>query len=198
MIQGLLFLFIFTCSISFAQTCDTIDGLIVNCIDINGNKQGYWKIQDNIIDQKIYSGLGSKEGCRSTENFHYEIKADGNYLNNNKNGLWNYYKKNDHIVVIEKTVIYKENGSTIENNLIDHTELEYNNDSSRIRGYIIHYNDTFNIENSNKKGIFKHSRLDIAISFDCPNFDQFHIEYLRLIFGYYDNYIRIEKLNKIK
>ncbi len=65
---GILTIFLLTLSLTaLGQTCDTINGKVINCIDTNRLKQGYWELARKKVIVSGYSGLGGKEGCRYFE-----------------------------------------------------------------------------------------------------------------------------------
>src|SRR5690606_27848532 len=103
----------FSCS-SLAQNCTIIDGLAVNCLDQHNRKQGYWKeIQKELIST-VHSGYGSVDGCQRKDVFNFYLLADGNFLNDKKTGVWNYYvlwtKLEDKFKIVEKEIHYLPTG----------------------------------------------------------------------------------------
>jgi len=186
--------FLLTSFISFGQTCDTIDGKIFNCIDINGHRQGLWKEQKKILEYSSHSGLGSKEGCRYSEKFRHETLGEGYYSDNKKIGTWKYYGGNGHLAYVEKEVTLNKGGTITEKNFIDSSVFEFSKDSSIIKGYILHKGDTLNVAYSNGKGTFKFDNDKVILDFDCPDFNKFDCELLRLKYGIYDREINLTKL----
>jgi hypothetical protein len=190
-----IILFLLTSFTSFGQTCDTIEGKVFNCTDINGHKQGLWKEQRKILESTSYSGYGSKEGCRYSEKFRYKTLAEGLYSDNKKTGTWKYYEHNSNSTYVEREFTFNNNGTITEKNFIDNSVIEFSNDSTIIKGYIYHNGDTIDLAYSNKSGSFKLDKEKVILAFDCPDFNKFDYELLRLKCGMFDRKIRLMKLN---
>ena len=65
----LIILFLFTSLFSLGQTCDTIDGQKVNCIDSIGLKQGYWKVRKQVLLYSSDSDFGPGTGHKDVYKF---------------------------------------------------------------------------------------------------------------------------------
>lgn len=187
-----IFSLVLLCNFSFSQKCDTLEGLLYNCTDSNGLKHGFWKEQKKIIYGSSHSGLGGKEGCIYTENFYLKTLAEGLYFENKKVGKWTLYSENNSSI-IEKEVIFEKTGNIIENNLIDHSQIIYNNDSSKITGYVLSYQDTINIFYNNKECSLKLNNNYEILNFKCDNFEKLQMELSFIKFGCYNKQIREAK-----
>ncbi|MBL4752963.1 MAG: hypothetical protein JKY52_05085, partial [Flavobacteriales bacterium] len=106
------------CLLTLGQTCDTINGHAINCVDSNGLRQGEWEQRKKIVLLSWYNGYGSENGCKYGEKAKYVTLAKGNYKNNKKTGTWKYCLDGDRDVIqIEKLITYYDNGTTEEQNL---------------------------------------------------------------------------------
>ncbi len=83
-------------SYSIGQSCDTISGHILNCIDDQGWKQGYWETRE--VDERITCILLSVDTPENERQRTYfdasVILSSGSYVNNLKHGYWKTYFKN--------------------------------------------------------------------------------------------------------
>jgi hypothetical protein len=178
---------------SYGQICDTVEGKFFNCFDINGRRQGFWKVQEKIIDHSSYSGLGTKGGCRYYEEFHFETLSEGFYNDDIKVGTWKYYNNEWNSYFLEKEINYNKGGTFTVKNLIDSSTIEYSNDSSIIEGFVLHKGDTINIAFSSEICSFKLYKHQAILAFDCSDLDKFEYELLRLKYGLYDRKINVIK-----
>lgn len=188
-------LFLLTSLASYGQTCDTIDGQQINCIDSNGQKQGFWKERKKILLYSSYSGLGSKEGCQYKEVYRYLPGAEGQYKDNKKTGTWKFYGDNEHLISVEKEITFGENGTVKEENFRDSSVIEFNKDTSVVTGYIYYNGDTINLKCIDKKCTFKLNPNREISTFEITDFNKFDYELLRLKFGMYDRKIKEIKTN---
>jgi hypothetical protein len=87
-----------------AQVCDTIiDGEPMNCIDVNGMKQGTWVTFDNKLRYCF-----DEEGTNS-------ISSVGEYEDDEKIGSWRYFNGPKYNSGITKEIIYHKSDSIEEN-----------------------------------------------------------------------------------
>lgn len=96
--------FLFQSLFLTAQVCDTIvDGEPMNCIDLNGLKQGTWVTYENKL-RYCYDSLGINS-----------LSSIGNYKDNKKIGSWRYFIGPKYNSGITKEVIYHTSDSIEEN-----------------------------------------------------------------------------------
>jgi hypothetical protein len=186
----LLFL---TSIISYGQSCDTINGKVVNCIDSNGLKQGFW--ENGLYTFQGQYGFSEQGFCQGeTLRTRVMVVASGSYRNNKKVGVWQYFANHGHGSITEMQITYHENGATTEYNYIENYELDISSDSTSVSGRIYYMRDTINISCYNNKGLFKLYPDKVICVFDCPDFDTFDYEFSRLKYGKYDQEIKLAKL----
>lgn len=170
----------------FSQSCDTLNGKLVNCFDSLNLKQGYWEILNPKSLVTISNCFGSNEESRVTPKYH--LQSAGRYEDNVKIGLWKYYSGLNNRLC--KKIIYKADGSIGLNNLTDNYILNINPDSTVINGQFYSLSDTIYIKckktdcsfNLKKNTEFKH--------FKFYNFDNLEFELLRLKSGVYNRAIK--------
>ena len=191
--------FLVTSISSFGQTCDTIKGRVINCIDSNGLKQGLW--EDGVYDWRQQENYGPVSGfCKTAPLVRTKIgvTATGSYRDNKKIGTWKHFG-GSHLGAVERELTYNDNGTITEKNFIYSSVIEYSNDSTLITGFIYHRGDTINVFCSNKKGTFKLDNDKVLLTFDCRDFFNFDFELSRLAYGVYDREIKLIKIsNKTK
>lgn len=188
---GILTILLLTLSLTaIGQTCDTINGKVINCIDTSGLKQGYWEITRKKIIVSGYSGLGSKEGCRYFEKADFIPVAKGHYKDGKKIGTWDYYSDNDHLISVDKQITYYSNGNQKIENGTEQYSIEINKDTSEVTGQFFHDFDTIQINCKNQLCVLTLTNKTELITF--PFSDIYGIEYelLRLRMGIYDREIR--------
>jgi hypothetical protein len=90
-----IFLVLFS-SYSIGQSCDTIADQILNCIDDQGWKQGYWETRE--VDERITCillSVDTPENERQRTYFDASVMvSSGSYVNNLKHGYWKTYFNN--------------------------------------------------------------------------------------------------------
>ncbi|MBL4586780.1 MAG: hypothetical protein JKX84_06980 [Flavobacteriales bacterium] len=195
--RQLLTLFFLTISVvSFGQICDTINGEILNCVDANGLKQGYWEMTWKRVTMSWHGGYGTAEGCQYGEIATYLPLENGNYRDNKKIGKWTYYDDEKYwgSPYIENEITYDENGSIKVDQLKQQRYLlNINMDTSFVRGYFLHqldsiaimcHFDTCHFTLSNHNELTKFSFDSIAVLED---------QLYRLQIGLYDREIKIKK-----
>jgi hypothetical protein len=115
-----------------AQHCDTVDGRLINCIDVAGLKQGVW-------EEAIYGWVPGEpiqhtSYCSYVPSIRKRIGASmvGFYKNGIKAGTWDYYDDAYYYRAgnAYKRVTYMEDGSTLEDNNKLGYELWLNKDST--------------------------------------------------------------------
>ena len=178
---------------ALGQVCDTINGKIINCIDSLGHKQGNWEIYKKKIIESSYNGLGSKKGCHYSEKIELIPIAKGNFKDNKKIGTWDYYHKKDHSIFIEKQITYKPDGSIVEENLLENFLLEFNSDSSIVKGYYYVNQDSIFINCLNNKCILSLSDGSELNSFPFEDYPNLEYELYKIPVGFYEREIKILK-----
>jgi hypothetical protein len=174
--------------ISFGQSCDTINGRVINCIDSNGIRQGQWEIRRKILLVSGYNGLGSKQGCRYFEKSNFVTRSKGAYLGGKKIDTWVYYHDwGMDNGKIEKRITYYDNGAVKEENLYNNYVILISPDSSVANGYVIYNADTILIDCKSGQCNMLFNRSIKITSFPLYQFD-YEIE--RLFFGEYHRRIK--------
>jgi len=138
--QFFIFGFILSCLTTSGQTCDTLDGQILNCVDRHGLKQGFWKHQKETLLYSASGGFGSPAGCQTVKYFKHETLAEGHFKDDFKVGAWKYftYPNYNQTDSLEKVITYFEGGAVLENNRSDHFKILINQDSTVISGELVH------------------------------------------------------------
>src|SRR5690554_6509362 len=150
---NILIILLLTFSLStLGQTCDTINGKLINCADAIGLRQGHWELTKKKILVSSYGGLGSKEGCRYFEKAEYYPFAKGEYRDNKKVGTWEYYS-GDKLANLEREITYYKDGSIKDNNMFEQYKIMISNDTLKVTGQVYHNLDTLilNCQNRNCK-----------------------------------------------
>jgi len=174
---------------STGQSCDTINGRIMNCTDSLGLKQGYWELRNKVVLGHGYSGYGSKGGCQYYEHAEYYLRANGAYLNSKEIGSWGYYS-GDHGERLEKEITYWLNGSKLERNYYPNYSIKINSDSNLIQGQYFHHFDTIKIKCENNRCAFQLSFNKEITNFGFEKFEDLEFELFQLAFGHYEKSIR--------
>ncbi|MCZ4408917.1 hypothetical protein O3Q51_08865 [Cryomorphaceae bacterium 1068] len=184
------------------QSCDTYDGVAVNCIDSVGLKQGLWIYKKNRLTSSSYADLGSDAGCRY--NAHYSPIAEirGYFKDDMRIGQWEYLY-GGHTLSLDRVENYYNNGdikaeywdyaTTKSGRLVDHYYLTFNNDSSKIRGKFYHEFDSLTLSLEHDVCEIDFSNNDSLMTFRNCDLDKFEYEILRLLIGVYDRDIKIKK-----
>jgi len=98
----------------------------LNKTDELGRKQGLW------VHYKMYlNALCSGLATQKADTCLFEL-SKGNYINDKKVGTWEFYDDGGCYFLTEKTVTYNDDGSVVENNLMNSTKTEYSPDSSLV------------------------------------------------------------------
>jgi len=185
-----ILLLIFSLS-TFGQTCDTINGEPINCIDASGLKQGHWELTKKKILVSGYGGLGSKEGCRYFEKSEYYPLAKGEYSDNKKIGTWEYYSGNK-LANLERKITYFKDGSIEDENLLDRYKIKISSDTLKVKGQLFHYLDTMNIDCQTNNCSIRLSDDQLIMSFEFSDMDKLEFELLRLQMGEYNREIKMK------
>jgi hypothetical protein len=178
------------CSI-YGQSYDTIathyfgnDTSILNRIDVRGQKQGFWINYQMYLDTYC-SGLSS---FKSDTCFYQSSR--GNFINNNKIGLWEYGTDQGCVRYEIKSEMYYPNGSVKETKNRGTTITEFSNDSSFVSSIVVYNNDTISIKCEDKKTCIASYRNKNLNTFIYENLD---IEQYFMTIGNYHR--RIQLLN---
>lgn len=190
---NILTIFLLTISLTtFGQTCDTINGKLINCVDSNGLRQGQWELTKKKILVSGYGGLGSKDGCRYFEKAEYYPLAKGAYKDNRKIGTWEYYT-GDKSANLEKKITYYVDGSIEDENLLDRYTIEISSDTLKVNGQLYHDLGTLNIACQTGVCSINLSDGQQVMSFDFVDMDRLEFEMLRLQMGEYNREIKKKK-----
>lgn len=173
--------------ITFGQNCDTSNGKLINCIDQNGLKQGYWESKNKEIISTSHHCFGTC--CREYTNFAYYILSKELYKDGKKVGISEYYTgdKDENLI---KRINYLANGDVIEENLKGSYSLKINADSTLIEGSVYREIDTIAVLCNNKVCNFKTAEGLQLIRFEFIDIFQLEYEILSLQMYYYDTEIR--------
>jgi len=182
---------------TFGQTCDTVAGKFINCVDAAGFRQGYWELQKKHVLFSGYSGFGSEQGCHYFEEAKYFPLAQGHYSDNKKVGTWDHYS-GDRLVSLDRRITYFQNGSVKDEHLVDRYTLEINQDTSSVSGMFYHRLDSIKIECQEEKCSYTLSTGQKLTTFSFAKFDTLEYELLRLKLNVYDEEIRTHCNNIFK
>ena len=177
---------------NYGQTCDTIDGELINCTDTAGLRQGYWELTKKKILVSGHAGLGSEEGCRYFEKAEYYPLAKGTYKNGKKIGTWEYYS-GDHLTSLDRKITYYGNSAIKDENLIERYVINISQDTAVISGQFYHHLDSIDINCHKNKCVLTLSDGQELLSFPFTNMDKLEYELLRLKIGEYDRDIKMKK-----
>ncbi len=177
---------------TYGQTCDTIEGKLINCVDTFGQRQGYWEQTKKKILVSGYGGLGSKEGCRYFENAEYYPLAKGEYKDNKKIGPWEYFS-GDHLSKLERKITYYQNGSVKDENLNDQYNINISSDTLKVKGDFYHELDTISINCHAQNCSLVLSIGQELMSFEFIDMDKLEYELLRLKIGEYNRQIKMKE-----
>lgn len=177
---------------TYGQTCDTINEKLINCVDTNGLRQGYWELTKKKILVSGHGGLGSKEGCRYFEKAEYYPLAKGEYLNDKKIGTWEYYL-GDKSAHLTRKITYFKNGSIRDENLVDRYLIEISKDTLKVKGQLYHYLDTINIDCQANVCKVELSNSEDLFRFEFTDMDKLEFELLRIQMGVYNREIKKKK-----
>jgi hypothetical protein len=191
--KNLLFILCLFFSLSlFGQVCDTVNGDLINCVDSNGLRQGFWELKRENTLFSSYTGLGSKEGCLYSKNAEYFLLARGEYKDDKKTGSWEYYFGNK-VAILERRVSYNKDGSVVENNFRERYKIKISSDTAKISGEFYHDLDTLTISCQNRVCSIMLPDGQEVLSFGFTNMDKFEYEFYRLRIGVYDRQIKKKK-----
>lgn len=183
----ILLLFILVYLETYGQTCDTIEGRIVNCSDSGGLKYGEWEFWNFQWRQK--ENYGPVPGfCQTAPLIHTRttLRSKGKYLEDKKIGRWEYFEDNGDAYGVSRVEIYEPDGSV---KVVSDSKLVttlYNQDSSLVTSTVIAQDkDTVYVscENGNCTASFMDTEF---IRFALKNLD---FEQYRIVFGMYQRKI---------
>lgn len=191
---NILTIFLLTYSLTiYGQTCDTVDGKFINCIDYEGLRQGYWELTKKKILVSGYGGLGSKDGCKYFEKAEFYPLANGHYKDGKKIGTWDYYYSGEHLVLLDRKITYYENGSVKDENFPELYSVEVNQDSTIVTGQFYHNLDSININCKMRNCVLTLSDGQELMSFQFNGIDKLEYELLQLKIGMYYREIKMKK-----
>jgi hypothetical protein len=190
MIKVTTIIFCFINFIAVGQTCDTINGRLINCVDSSGRKQGKWETLKTRAILRSHSGYGTENGCQYIDNSVRQPIEAGQYKDNKKIGTWEYIEwEGFDYSHVAKTVTYHHNGSLTERNFLYNSVIEFNRDSSFITGFTIHKSDSIYVTCTNKTCVFALKANKKIISFDYTGYERLDYELSRLSLGVYNREI---------
>lgn len=132
----------------FGQRCDTIEGQIMNCVDKDSLKQGYWYEYyiSKILTTDSFNRNPRAIGFHNDKGIVYTPIAEGFYKDNKRIGSWTYYEGfyNDPDAH-EKTVVFTDSGFRYEIDSFYHYRFKISDDSSNVTGKLFLKKDTVNV-----------------------------------------------------
>lgn len=146
--------------LGFGQTCDTIDGRTVNCIDENGLRQGDWEYWKYEWRQKEYTGEVAGY-CQTKPLTKVPIKLlkKGKYKDDKKVGKWAFIDDGGDYISTTRTEQYLDDGSVE----VEESGFQsvYNLDSSIVKSVVLSGKDTIYINCKQKQciGTYKSQHL---------------------------------------
>lgn len=175
---------------ALGQSCDTINGKVINYIDTKGLRQGYWEFTRKNILVSGLNGLGSKEGCRYVEKAAYLPIAKVHYRDNKKIGTLEYCTDNDYLISVDKQITYYSNRNKKVENGIEQYSIEINNETSEVSGYFYHEIASIKINYNDQNCKLHLSDDNELMNFHFPNLQMLEYELLSLRMGFYDREIK--------
>jgi hypothetical protein len=187
---------------AFGQSCDSLDGKVINCVDSKGLKQGLWIYKKNRLLSSSYGGLGSDEGCRYNANHEVIAEIRGYFKDDMRIGQWLYFY-GDHSLTLDRVETYYTNGDIKTENydyatsttgkLTDHYYLTFNYDSTEVSGKFYHELDSLKFSLENNICEIRFSNNQSLMTFGNCDLAKLEYEILRLLIGVYDRDIKIKK-----
>lgn len=173
---------------SIAQSCDTINSVIVNCKDSLGRRQGHWVLNERKLLSSMYRCFVGGGRCEHVEHYNLYKLAEGNYRDDVRVGTWIFYKRLEGVEgIVDKEITFLEGGSTIEKNRSYHYDLTFNKDSSTISGFGYFDVDTLSISCDTNDCSVIASNGKKVVSFNRAYYEA---ELFRLYMGEYNWEIR--------
>jgi hypothetical protein len=127
----------FLCSKSYCQSCDTINGAVVNYIDYYGMKQGNWvewfykwELEPYYQTEKGFCNNRSQIKVRT------RVKNSGDYRDNVKTGLWEYFYDGGDTYGLNRTELYQDSLLTVKSHNFLSTTT-YNSDSTLVESTVM-------------------------------------------------------------
>ena len=181
-------------SLLVGQTCDTIEGRLINCVDTSGLKQGYWQERQKNILSSAYSGYGTKGGCQYSESAYYLIKSEGEYAHGRRVGQWIYYYRNG-IATDSVTSRSSETQRSLPQAVPRPKQyiLGYDSTGNEVQGQVFLASDTVLLRFTGDQFMIEAKNARPIGSFPLAHLD-FEIE--RLFAGVYDREIRSANSHK--
>lgn len=177
------------CLVLNAQNCDTINGRIINCVDSNGLKQGYWEFYDRTVISSSYSCFGPEGRCVYTENVSEAIESEGFFENDQKIGEWKYYQNNNFGYDHKRKITYGQDGSVTDDRRHElgiWNILKYNNDSTEVNGYALQIRDTVFVNCVSDTCSFCLSNHNELVRFSFDSLQKLQDQLFKLMIGVYD------------
>lgn len=176
----------------YGQTCDTIDGNLINCIDTAGLRQGYWELTKKKILVSGYGGLGGEDGCGYFDKTECYPRSKGTYKDGKKIDTWEYYS-GEHLISLDRKITYYKDGAIKDDYLAERYTLNINSDTTVITGRFYLDIDSLNIDCQVGKCIVTLTDGQELTSFQFNDFDKLEFELLRIKIGAYNKEIKMKK-----
>jgi hypothetical protein len=173
-------------SLLFGQRCETIGGKVINCIDKDSLKQGFWYEYniDKILTTDSFNRNPGAIGFHNDEGKVYTPVAEGFYKDNKRIGTWTYYVGfyNDPDAH-EKTVLFTDSGFRYEIDSFYHYTFRISDDTSSLSGKLFLKKDTIDVVCKDRK---------------CKLYNPFRKKTEKVKWTALDGYIRYLNFNSFK
>jgi hypothetical protein len=137
-----------------AQKCDTIEGRLMNCVDKDLLKQGFWYEYHTtkILITDSFRRNPNAIGFHNDEGLVHTPIAEGYYKNNRRIGTWTFYTDfYNNPDAHTKTVLFTDSGFRYEIDSFYHYNFKISDDTSFLAGKLYLKKDTINIICKEKK-----------------------------------------------
>lgn len=170
--------------LSFSQSCETVEGVQMNCIDSRGLKQGYWKERKKYATAGLITEAVRKDKSQNLDSVYHTV-AEGYYKDSKRIGTWTDYGENWHLVSVQRELTYLGDGSVAERSFGGNSEIKFNADSTKISGYVVLDGDTIRMACKNRRCTFGLGKGKELLSFDYRTRFDFTYHFDRLNMGMY-------------
>ena len=158
-----IILFLASAQLGFGQTCDTIEGRTINCIDENGLKQGNWEYWKYEWRQVEYTGeVAGYCQTKPLRKVPIKLLKKGKFKDDKKVGKWEFLDDGGDYISTTRTEQYLDDGSVE----VEESGFQsvYNHDSSIIKSIVLSGKDTIYINCEQKQciGTYKSQQLVLA------------------------------------
>lgn len=122
----------------------------------------------------------------------YRKLSEGVYLDNLKIGTWVYYEDGGCYISVEKTEIYKGDGSIVEMKYWNKVTTEYSTDSMLVFSEVYPNEGNICIECIGKKKCIATFENDVLVEFDFSSLD---FEQYKMVMGFYNRKMKVIEFN---